>query len=154
MATYECSVCGMGVNASCAKCDAPLVHEVLKLDELAKIMRRQRMKNGAISFDKVEVKFNLDEQANPTGVYFKTSKDANKLIEEFMLKANQVVAEHVFWLNLPFIYRVHDKPKEEKIERLLRMTAALGYKVRGKSEISNLELQKLLKQNYVQWDSI
>ena len=62
---------------------------ILKLNELAKILRKKRMKNGAISFDKVEVKFHLDKDNNPEGVYFKESKDANKLIEEFMLLANK-----------------------------------------------------------------
>jgi len=72
-----------------------LVEATLELDRLAKIMRRQRMKDGAISFDKVEVKFDLDQDANPTGVFFKTSKDANKLIEEFMLLANRKVSEFI-----------------------------------------------------------
>jgi ribonuclease R len=61
-----------------------------------------------------------------------------------MLKANQVVAEHIYWLNLPFIYRVHEKPKEEKLHRLVKMANALGYKVKAKNEITNFELQKLL----------
>jgi len=67
----------------------PIKNSIIKLNELAKIMREKRMKDGAISFDKVEVKFNLDETSNPVGVFFKTSKDANKLIEEFMLLANK-----------------------------------------------------------------
>src|SRR5690606_3314140 len=66
---------------------------VIKLDELAKILRRKRMQHGAISFDKVEVKFHLNEASEPTGVYFKVAKDANHLIEEFMLLANRKVAE-------------------------------------------------------------
>ena len=72
-----------------------IVEATLKLDELAKILRKKRMKAGAISFDRVEVKFNLDEDANPLGVFFKESKDANKLIEEFMLLANRKVAEFI-----------------------------------------------------------
>ena len=72
-----------------------LAFSILKLNELAKILRRKRMNSGAISFDKVEVKFNLDKESNPTGVYFKTSKEANKLIEEFMLLANRKVAEFI-----------------------------------------------------------
>ncbi len=68
---------------------------VLKMNGLAKTLRKQRMNAGAISFDKLEVKFNLDENSNPLGVYFKTSKDANKLIEEFMLLANRQVAEFI-----------------------------------------------------------
>ena len=72
-----------------------IVEATLKLNKLAKILRKKRMKEGAISFDRVEVKFNLDENANPTGVFFKESKDANKLIEEFMLLANRKVAEFI-----------------------------------------------------------
>ena len=72
-----------------------VVFATLKLDELAKIMREQRMNAGAISFDKVEVKFNLSEIGNPEGVYFKQSKDSNHLIEEFMLLANKKVAEYI-----------------------------------------------------------
>ena len=68
-----------------------LVEAILELDRLAKIIRKKRMNNGAISFDKVEVRFKLDETNNPEGVYFKESKDANKLIEEFMLLANRSV---------------------------------------------------------------
>ena len=90
-----------------------IVEATLKLDELAKILRKKRMKDGAISFDRVEVKFNLDKEANPIGVFFKTSKDANKLIEEFMLLANRKVAEFIGShqdkpSNKTFIYRVHD----------------------------------------------
>ena len=92
------------------------------MDELAKIMRSKRMKDGAISFDKVEVKFDLDEQANPIGVFFKTSKDANKLIEEFMLLANKKVAEFVGKQSpkKTFVYRVHDEPDESKLARFTR----------------------------------
>ena len=74
------------------KVDDAIIEAILKLDQLAKILRKKRMKQGAISFDRVEVKFNLDEAANPVGVYFKEAKDANKLIEEFMLLANRKVA--------------------------------------------------------------
>ena len=75
----------VSLTGSDYKANQVIADAILKMDELAKIMRRKRMSSGAISFDKVEVKFNLDEEANPVGVFFKTSKDANKLIEEFML---------------------------------------------------------------------
>ena len=90
------------------------------MDELAKKMRSQRMREGAISFDKVEVKFNLDEEANPVGVFFKTSKDANKLIEEFMLLANRKVSEFIGKKKpqKTFVYRVHDEPDESKLAQL------------------------------------
>ena len=77
------------------KVEEPIKDAVLKLDELAKILRKKRMKQGAISFDRVEVKFHLNENSDPVGVFFKTSKDANKLIEEFMLLANKKVSEFI-----------------------------------------------------------
>ncbi|WP_341220169.1 ribonuclease R [Polaribacter atrinae] len=111
-----------------------VVEATLKLDELAKILRKKRMKQGAISFDRVEVKFNLDEEANPVGVFFKESKDANKLIEEFMLLANRKVAEFIGFskgkaTNKTFIYRVHDEPDVEKLASLENMVRKFGYKI-------------------------
>ncbi|MFD0964675.1 ribonuclease R [Pseudofulvibacter geojedonensis] len=109
--------------------DKHIAFAVLKLDELAKKMRNQRMRDGAISFDKVEVKFQLDEEANPTGVYFKTSKDANKLIEEFMLLANRKVSEFIGKQNKTFVYRIHDEPDSEKLGNLQNVIAKFGYKL-------------------------
>ena len=111
-----------------------IVEATLKLDELAKILRKKRMKDGAISFDRVEVKFNLDKEANPVGVYFKESKDANKLIEEFMLLANRKVAEFIGFskgkaTNKTFIYRVHDEPNDEKLAALQNMVRKFGYTI-------------------------
>ena len=121
---------------------------ILKLDELAKILRRKRMKNGAISFDKVEVKFHLDKDNNPEGVYFKESKDANKLIEEFMLLANRSVAEFIGKQSTKktFIYRVHDEPDDEKIAALQNIIRQFGYKIdtRDRKTTSN-SLNTLLK---------
>ncbi len=111
--------------------DEAIVHATLELDRIAKIMRRQRMKNGAISFDKVEVKFNLDEENDPVGVFFKTSKDANKLIEEFMLLANKKVAEFI-GKQTPkktFVYRIHDEPDDEKLSALQTIAGRFGYKM-------------------------
>ncbi len=117
----------------------------LKLDELAKIFRRNRMNNGAISFDKVEVKFNLNEQDEPTGVYFKVSKDANHLIEEFMLLANRKVAEYIGKQEKTFIYRIHDEPNEDKLIALQGIISKFGYSInlRSKKEISQ-SLNQLL----------
>ncbi len=115
-----------------------IVEATLELDRLAKIMRRQRMKNGAISFDKVEVKFNLDEDANPTGVFFKTSKDANKLIEEFMLLANRKVSEFI-GTKTPkktFVYRIHDEPDDEKLAALNNVVHKFGYQLNLKNRKS------------------
>jgi ribonuclease R len=110
----------------------------LKLDELAKILRKKRMANGAISFDKVEVKFNLDAEGEPEGVYFKVSKDANHLIEEFMLLANRKVAEYIGKQKKTFIYRIHDEPNEDKLIAMQSVIAKFGYKIdfRNKGDIS------------------
>ena len=117
------------------KVDDAIVEAILKLDELAKILRKKRMKQGAISFDRVEVKFHLDEAANPVGVYFKEAKDANKLIEEFMLLANRKVAEFIGKSkggkpsNKTFVYRVHDEPDIEKLASLQNIISKFGYKI-------------------------
>ena len=115
-----------------------IVNATLKLDELAKIFRRNRMNNGAISFDKVEVKFNLNEAGEPEGVYFKVSKAANHLIEEFMLLANRKVAEFIGKQKKTFIYRIHDEPNEDKLFAMQTLIAKFGYKIdlRDKNEIS------------------
>ena len=127
-----------------------IVEATLKLNKLAKILRKKRMKEGAISFDRVEVKFNLDENANPTGVFFKESKDANKLIEEFMLLANRKVAEFIGKeknkpTNQTFIYRVHDEPDIEKLAALQNIVYNFGYKINTLTRESTTEsLNKLL----------
>jgi ribonuclease R/exosome complex exonuclease DIS3/RRP44 len=129
-----------------------IAQAILTMDKLAKILRNERLNNGALAFDKVEVKFQLDDNANPIGVYFKESKDANKLIEEFMLLANRKVAERIgknklgLATNKTFIYRVHDGPDMAKVEDLQRIAKNLGYELRIDS-IENLtkSLNKLLQ---------
>jgi len=115
-----------------------ITEATLKLDELAKILRKKRMANGAISFDKVEVKFNLDAEGEPEGVYFKVSKDANHLIEEFMLLANRKVAEYIGKQKKTFVYRIHDEPNEDKLIAMQTVIAKFGYKIdfRNKGDIS------------------
>ncbi len=110
-----------------------IVTAILKLDELAKKLRKRRLKQGAITFDRVEVKFNLNENAEPIGVFFKESKDANKLIEEFMLLANRKVAEFIGTKKgapskNTFIYRVHDEPDLDKLASLQTIVSKFGYK--------------------------
>jgi ribonuclease R/exosome complex exonuclease DIS3/RRP44 len=127
--------------------DPKIAEAVLVLDRLAKKMRAKRMRSGAISFDKVEVKFSLDEANNPTGVFFKTSKDANKLIEEFMLLANKKVSEFVGKQDpkKTFVYRVHDEPDESKLAQLQTIVGRFGHKLnfKNRSSISS-SLNKLL----------
>lgn len=111
-----------------------IVVATLKLDELAKILRRNRMNEGAISFDKVEVKFNLNDAGEPEGVYFKISKDANHLIEEFMLLANKKVAEYIGKQKKTFVYRIHDEPNEDKLINLQTIISKFGYSINFKSK--------------------
>ena len=130
------------------KIDKPIADAILEMDRLAKILRKKRMQDGAISFDKLEVKFILSENGNPDGVYFKESKDANKLIEEFMLLANRSVAEFIGKQSpkKTFIYRVHDEPDDEKIAALENIIKRFGYKLDTKDRKSTSQsLNKLLK---------
>lgn len=113
--------------------EGDLVEEILTLDRLAKIMRKARIENGAITFDRSEVRFNLDENSQPIGVYFKVSKDSNHLIEEFMLLANRKVSEYISLnkkgvpTNNTFIYRIHDDPDPAKLEALRDFVGTFGY---------------------------
>lgn len=121
-----------------------LVEMFYDMRNLAKVLRKKRETYGSINFESDESYITLDENQKAVEIKLRDRGVSENIIEEFMLKANQVVAEHIYWMNLPFIYRVHDKPKEEKLQKLLRMANALGYKVKAKTEISNFELQKLL----------
>jgi ribonuclease R len=124
-----------------------IVNAILVMDDLAKIMRAKRMKNGAISFDKVEVKFNLNENNEPIGVYFKEGKDSNKLIEEFMLLANRKVSEFIGKQNKTFIYRTHDEPDQDKLFNLQGIISKFGYNINFKSKQTVSEsLNNLLKE--------
>lgn len=118
--------------------------EVLQLNRLAQILREKRIAAGSINFDRCEVKFEIDETGKPLSVYFKVSKEANKLIEEFMLLANKTVAEYVGKVPknkkpkvLP--YRIHDLPDPDKLDNLNQFIARFGYKIRtggSKAEVS------------------
>ena len=137
----------ISITGSSYKVSEEIVAATLKMDELAKILRKKRMAEGAISFDKVEVKFNLDEEGEPQGVYFKVSKDANHLIEEFMLLANRKVAEYIGKQKKTFIYRIHDEPNEDKLIAMQTVIAKFGYKIdfRNKGDISK-SLNSLMEQ--------
>ncbi|WP_405400170.1 ribonuclease R [Maribacter sp. Asnod2-G09] len=125
-----------------------VVEATLEMDRLAKIMRSKRMDQGALSFDKVEVRFNLDENSEPIGVYFKESKDANKLIEEFMLLANRKVAEFIGKQKpkKTFVYRIHDDPDPDKLMALNGIVSKFGHKLdfKDKKSISS-SLNQLLQ---------
>ncbi|WP_158795690.1 ribonuclease R [Pedobacter sp. L105] len=113
--------------------------EILKLNELAYILRDRKFKNGAISFESTEVKFQLDEKGKPTGVYVKERKDAHKLIEDFMLLANRKVAEFIAKKGkgkskYTFIYRSHDSPNLENLGNFALFAARFGYKINMKTD--------------------
>ncbi len=110
--------------------------EIMTLDRLAKILRDKRFADGALSFDRVEVRFDIDDKGHPMSVYFKESKDANKLVEEFMLLANRTVAEFIGKKRpgtapKTFVYRVHDEPDPERMANLQQFVAKFGYKVKA-----------------------
>ncbi len=124
--------------------------EILTMNRLSKILRATRFKKGSIAFEKMEVKFHLDEVGNPTGVFFKVAKDSNRLIEDFMLLANRKVAEFVGKKKSekgtasdqkagskesqrPFVYRIHDKPNPDKLENFSEFVAKFGYKLNVKN---------------------
>ncbi|MDE5687656.1 MAG: ribonuclease R [Paramuribaculum sp.] len=125
--------------------------EILTLDRLAKTLRKRRYENGSVEFDRAEVRFDIDETGHPVGVYFKESKDANKLIEEFMLLANKTVATTI---GKPannkkpkaFVYRVHDMPDPGKLTDLSKIARTFGYKVKetGSSREVNRSINRML----------
>ena len=131
--------------------------EILKINELAKIMRTKRFAKGAIAFDRVEVRFEIDENGKPISVYFKEAKESNMLIEEFMLLANKTVATHI---GKPknakgakskpktFVYRVHDVPNPDKLENFSTFIKRFGYKLKttGKNEAVSSAINNLLDQ--------
>ncbi|MDR0976955.1 MAG: ribonuclease R [Prevotellaceae bacterium] len=118
--------------------------ELLTLNRMAKSLRQKRFATGAINFDRYEVRFEIDAKGKPTGVYLKIAKDANKLVEEFMLLANRTVAEQIGRVGKGkkakvFVYRIHDLPDPEKLDNLSQFIARFGYKLRTtgtKTEVS------------------
>ena len=127
--------------------------EILALDAMAKVLRAQRYENGSVEFDRAEVKFEIDEHGHPVSTYFKESKDANKLIEEFMLLANKTVAT---FIGKPqghkrakaFVYRVHDMPDPGKLSDLSKIARAFGYKVKesGSAREVNRSINRMLAE--------
>ncbi len=119
---------------------------VLTLNKLAQNLRRKRMDAGAISFDKIEVKFQLNAENEPEGVYFKASKEANKLVEEFMLLANRKVAAFIGKQKKTFVYRTHDTPDEEKLIALNNIISRFGHRINLKDQKNiNRSLNQLLE---------
>jgi ribonuclease R len=127
--------------------------EVLQLDKLSKMLRAKRFAAGAIAFDRVEVRFEIDEKGKPTSVFFKEQKDANKLIEEFMLLANKTAATHI---GKPgkglkaktFVYRIHDLPNPDKLQNFSQFIRKFGYnlKISGKNTAVSSSINHLLDE--------
>jgi ribonuclease R len=125
--------------------------ELLALNSLAKIIRQERLDHGSIAFDKVEVRFTLDENKKPAGVFFKVQKDAHKLIEEFMLLANKAVAERIAippkgQVPKTFVYRIHDKPNPEKLIAFAEFIRTFGYKFHVKTDNIAHSMNQLLAE--------
>ncbi|TVR40033.1 MAG: ribonuclease R [Bacteroidia bacterium] len=127
--------------------------ELATINGFAKVFREKRMREGAIDFDRQEVKFILDESGKPVDVYFRESKDAHKLIEEFMLAANKYVAEKIGRTRgrqkpKTFVYRIHDVPNPEKLNTLANFVEKFGYKVRTDTRVNiSNSFNKLLKDS-------
>ncbi|RKD21880.1 ribonuclease R [Ammoniphilus oxalaticus] len=125
----------------------PLVPMFQQMKELALKLRQKRMDRGAIDFDSPESKIIVDEQGAPTDIVLRDRTVAEQIIEEFMLAANETVAEHFHWLNQPFIYRTHEDPDEGKLRSFLEFITNFGYMVKGSANnIHPRALQTLLEQ--------
>lgn len=126
--------------------------EILTLDQMAKKLRQRRFDEGSVEFDRVEVRFEIDEEGHPVGVFFKESKEANKLVEEFMLLANKTVASFIGKVEgrkkaKAFVYRVHDQPDPGKLADFSALSRNFGYKVKsqGSAKEVNRSINKMLK---------
>lgn len=126
---------------------SPLVSLFEEMEALAQILRQKRMKRGAIDFDFKEAQVLVDEAGKAQDVVLRERSVGEKLIEEFMLAANETIAEHFHWLDVPFIHRIHEAPDEAKLDHFFEFLAGLGYVVKGTAnDIHPLELQKVLER--------
>jgi ribonuclease R len=123
-----------------------LLDDFLAMKELALILRKKRMARGAIDFNFDEAKIVLDEKGVPTKVERYEITIANRIIEEFMLVCNETVAEHFFWTNTPFVYRIHEEPDSEKMEVFSEFVHNMGYTLKGISKIHPKALQDILEK--------
>ena len=125
----------------------PLVPMFEDMEKLAKILRQKRMDRGAIDFDFKEAEVLVDETGKPEDVVLRERSVAERLIEEFMLAANETVAEHFHWMDVPFIHRIHQEPDESKLQHFFEFIAGLGYVVKGTAnEIHPSALQKVIEE--------
>lgn len=125
----------------------PFVNDLKLMDELSQIIRRAKINRGYIDFDVDEAKIIVDENCHPTDIVLRNRGRGENLIEDFMIQANECVATHIFYMDLPFIYRVHEYPKEEKIRDFISFIQSLGYTVKfNTKDISPKAIQNLINQ--------
>lgn len=126
---------------------AHIYTDILLMHELAKILRKAREERGSLDFDFDEAYISLNEKGIPISITTAERREANKIIEEFMLIANETVAEHFYWMEIPFVYRVHEKPSAEKIEEFKRFIQSFGLSLKGNPEnIHPKNLNEILKK--------
>ena len=125
----------------------PFVNDLKLMDELSQIIRKAKINRGYIDFDVDEAKIIVDENCHPTDIVLRNRGRGENLIEDFMIQANECVATHIFYMDLPFIYRVHEYPKEEKIRDFISFVQSLGYTVKfNTKDISPKTIQNLINQ--------
>ena len=123
------------------------VDDLKLMSELAKILRKAKVKRGYIDFGVDEAKILVDEKCVPYDVVLRNRGTGENLIEDFMIAANECVATHIYFMNLPFIYRIHEYPKEEKIRSFLGFVSSLGYTINGNiKDVKPTTIQKILEQ--------
>ena len=127
--------------------DSDIISMLLQMEQLMRLLRAKRRKRGSIDFNFPEAKVILDADGKPVEIRAYESTTATRIIEEFMLAANETVAEDFFWQEMPFVFRTHEPPEEEKIQKLAAFIANFGYGMKGISdEVHPKELQKLLSR--------
>ena len=125
----------------------PYVDDLKLMSELAEVLRKAKVKRGYIDFDVDEAKILVDENCVPTDVVLRDRGTGEKLIEDFMIAANECVANHIYFMNLPFLYRIHEQPKEEKVRSFLSFVSGLGYHVNGDlRNLNPITIQNILSQ--------
>lgn len=120
--------------------------DIMLMNELADLLRRKRESRGSLDFDLDEARITLDEKGIPVSIGIAERRVANKMIEEFMLLANEVVAEHFFWMEAPFVYRVHETPTAEKIEELATFLKGFGIRLDASKEVHPIDLKRILEK--------
>jgi ribonuclease R len=142
---------GQASGQPVAEEDAPFLDMLVEMHKLSSVLTKKRMREGSVDFASAEAKFVFDEQGKPIDIVKKVRLDAHRLVEEFMLLANRVVAKHIGFskneeLPKPFLYRVHDTPDPDRIRELSLFVAKFGFKLNLDGGVSSKELQKLIEQ--------